>query len=304
MTDVNVVSDNSTTAPVLRFRDAYQRIIDEVNKVPASELIPINIDIPAAVATALGAMPEIMALRSKLVALPDFDIARLDKLETYTLAIGHAHTRWLGASTPAESLEQISQDATVKRELLLSDAVALAKRNMVDGQRLKELKGPIGFKNLSFDLFNLADMLRSNWSAISGKSALQLAELDQAEVLADRLITAVGLREQGPAVVAETAESRQRAFALFVSAYDQVRRAVSYLRWNEDDVDNIVPSLYAGRTTGRKKTSTEVKPPIATTPATPSAPSAPAPSPVTNGSAAVAPVRSVGLPQSEPFVGR
>ena len=255
MTDVNVVTDNPTTAPGLRFRDAYQRIIDEMNKVPASELIPINIDIPAAVATALGAMPEIMALRSKLVALPDFDIARLDKLEAYTLAIGHAHTRWLGASAPTESLEQISQEATVKRELLLSDASALAKRNMIDGQRLKELKGPIGFKNLSFDLFNLADMLRSNWTAISGKSALQLTELDQAEVLADRLITAVGLREQGPAIVAESAESRQRAFTLFVSAYDQVRRAVSYLRWNEDDVDTIVPSLYAGRNTGRARTA-------------------------------------------------
>ena len=65
MTDVNVVAQNPTAVPVLRFRDAYQRIIDEINKVPASELIPINIDIPAAVATSLGAMPEIMARFAK-----------------------------------------------------------------------------------------------------------------------------------------------------------------------------------------------------------------------------------------------
>ncbi|WP_438004954.1 hypothetical protein [Sorangium sp. So ce321] len=30
-------------------------------------------------------------------------------------------------------------------------------------------------------------------------------------------------------------------------AYDQTRRAVSYLRWNEGDAETIAPSLYKGR---------------------------------------------------------
>jgi hypothetical protein len=32
-----------------------------------------------------------------------------------------------------------------------------------------------------------------------------------------------------------------------VHAYDQTRRAVIYLRWNEGDADTIAPSLYKGR---------------------------------------------------------
>ncbi|WP_437293039.1 hypothetical protein [Sorangium sp. So ce426] len=30
-------------------------------------------------------------------------------------------------------------------------------------------------------------------------------------------------------------------------AYDQTRRAIAYLRWNEGDADTIAPSLYKGR---------------------------------------------------------
>jgi len=64
-------------------------------------------------------------------------------------------------------------------------------------------------------------MMRNSLPAISGKTALTAVELDRAETLADRILTAVGLREQGPAVVAATGDIRQRAFSLFISAYDQ-----------------------------------------------------------------------------------
>jgi hypothetical protein len=39
-----------------------------------------------------------------------------------------------------------------------------------------------------------------------GKTASQLKELDHAETLADRILTTVGQREQGPAVVAASTE--------------------------------------------------------------------------------------------------
>lgn len=38
-----------------------------------------------------------------------------------------------------------------------------------------------------------------------------------------------------------------RAYSLFVRAYDQCRRAVSYLRWEEGDADDEPPSLFANR---------------------------------------------------------
>jgi hypothetical protein len=44
---------------------------------------------------------------------------------------------------------------------------------------------------------------------------------------------------------------------LFANAYDQVRRAITFLNWKEDDLDELAPSLYAGRNNSniRKKDS-------------------------------------------------
>src|SRR5690349_8898244 len=141
-------TSSQSTDQVPRFRDAYESLLTEIKAVPASELIPINVDIPTAVTTALGSLPEIRALRARIAAeMPQFDIARFDKLEAYTLAMGHAHALYMGASTPLESLDQISDEATRLREVLYSDAAALAQRNLLDGSRLSELKGAHGFRN-------------------------------------------------------------------------------------------------------------------------------------------------------------
>ncbi len=291
MTDPTTPATQESEVP--RFRAAYQQLIVEIRALPTSDVIPINIDIPTAVTTALGAMPEIRALRPRMAAeMPQFDIARFDKLEAYTLAAGHAHALWLAASAPTESIDELSQAATASRTLLLSDASALATRGIIDGQRLKDLKGPNSLRNLAFDLFALAAILRDNWTKIEGKTALQLVELEKAETLADRLLTAVGLREQGPAIIAASAENRQKAFTLFVKAYDHARRAVSFLRWDEDDVDTIAPSLYAGRGTGHRK---NVPPPAPTPPA-------PAPTPATTpANVSRVEASAPGLPGSEPF---
>jgi hypothetical protein len=139
--------------------------------------------------------------------------------------------------------------------LLLSDATALAKRGVLDAQKLRELKGGPGYKNIAFDLLTLVAMFRDKWSVLEGKTLIQPKELKDAQMLADRLISAVGEREQTPAQAIE-AERRQRAFSLFVKAYDQARRAISYLRWEQGDVDSIAPSLYSGR--GNVKRRAEV----------------------------------------------
>ena len=42
---------------------------------------------------------------------------------------------------------------------------------------------------------------------------------------------------------------------LVLNAYGQARRAVSFLRWEENDVDRYVPSLWSGRGKRRSKRS-------------------------------------------------
>jgi hypothetical protein len=239
--------------------------------------------------------PQIMS------TMQQFDIARFDKLEAYTLAVGYANSLYLAASQPSESIEKLADEGSTLRDLLVAEATTLAQRRLIDGQRLKDLKGANGYRNLATDLFTLAAMVRDVWPSLGGKTSLVLAELDLAETLGDRLLTAVGQREQGPAVVATSAENRQRAFTLFIKAYDNVRRVLTFLRWPEDDVEEIAPSLY-GKPTRRKSSDATV--PAAPAAAKPGAAPAAEQVQAAIANASVKPPVGVGLPGSDPFLPR
>src|SRR4051795_4426479 len=71
---------------------AYDRVLGEMRRLPTSKLVTMNLHVPTIVATALGALPRIRALRPRVVNdLPNLDLTRFDKLETYARALVYAH---------------------------------------------------------------------------------------------------------------------------------------------------------------------------------------------------------------------
>jgi hypothetical protein len=273
-------------------------VLPEIDALPVSELVTINIDVPTAVTSALGAWPKISTLRSELATrLPDFDIALLDKLQAYARATAHTHALYMAASSPA-GLQELGEKVAKLREVLCSDAAALSKRGLLDGQRLKELKGPPGYKNMAFDLLTLTAMFSEKWSTLEGKMPLQAKELREAETLADDLISAVGRRERASTQATAASDRRQRAFTLLTSAYDQARRAITYLRWNEGDAELIAPSLYAGRGNSRRHVSVRSELPATGQPPFPQ-PQAPAEVSVSSAGSVHAPI---GRPDANPFL--
>lgn len=295
------MTDSTNSNP--HHRSAFKRVQPEALALAPSELTIVNIDIPTAVTMAIGKLPGLLALREQILRdLPSFDIAALDQLETYTLATAHAHALYLAASAPPEALARLTEEGEQIRQTLYSDAVALANRGLISGDRLGEFKAAVGYKNLAFDLLGLAALLRERWEQIAGKTALQLSELDRAELLGEELVKAIASRDKGQAAASEVTQQRLRTFTLFVRAYDQVRRAVGYLRWNEADVESVVPSLYAGRN-ARKKTEEVVpvasagSPGDAKEPAKSAEPTGAARKPEVKQAEEVAP----GMPGSSPF---
>ena len=244
---------NHALPSLTRFRDAYERVLPELEALPEAAVLGINIDVPRAVTTALGALKNIAGQREAIArALPEVDLGQVDKLETYALAAGHAHAAFMAASTVLPMKELAAQAMRV-RQLLCSDAVALANRGLIDGRRLSALKGAQGHRNLAFDLLALAALFRERWGEVGSKTALEVSELDAAEALADQLVSRLNARKLPAPLLAAAAEQRRRAFTLFVSAYDEVRRAISFLRWKQGDVESIAPSLYAGRSSGGRE---------------------------------------------------
>jgi hypothetical protein len=298
--------------------DAYQRLLPELQALEPDELMQVNLEISSAVSTVLGVLPGLRGLRPDIEkSLPDFDLGTFDKLEAYTLALAHANMQYQIATAPPDDLQPVASEGTSLRSALYADVTALAQRGFVDTNKLKDLKGPNGYKNLAGDLLILAGILRENWPKFAGKCATDPTEIERATKLGQHLLRVLGLREQAPILIADATEQRVRAFTLFREAYDQARRAATYLRWNQDDADKIAPSLYAGRSNGRRKAGDA----DSQTPATDAAHTAPAqtssaassanspttgqtpapnqPSPTVASSAKPA----VGMPGSDPFLG-
>lgn len=245
------IPETSTAAaevvvPKLRFRAALEKVKPEAALVDPTKLASINLDIPTAVIATIRSFRTITLHRDDVVRnLPTFPIDRLDMLETYALAAGQAHAQYVLATGEVESIPTLSADLTKMRDVLLADVHVLGKRELIDVSRIELLKGPNGFKNLAFDVMSIASLLRDHWLEIEGKTGLTIAELDAAETLADRLATAIAFRDEGGA--SDAVDLRHRTFTLFINAFDEVRRALTYLRWHVGDLEKIAPSLYQGR---------------------------------------------------------
>jgi hypothetical protein len=229
---------------------AFEQIEPEFVKVEPHELVQININIPTAVSIALGALPNVTPLRPSIVKdLPNHPVRLLDKLESYALAAWYAHLLTLPAGSPSNPIRPLLDEAIDLRAALLSDADALARRNLLDPEVVQDIRAGQGNVDIANDLVALSAVFTMRWAAIEGKTAATPEEIKRAGDLGPMLLAALGVREIGsePVPVGDAADQRMRAFALFVRAYDSVRRAVAYLRWEEGDAEAIAPSLYRGR---------------------------------------------------------
>ena len=74
-----------------------------------------------------------------------------------------------------------------------------------------------------------------------------------AQLQAERVLDAVTQRLLVDKEIAEASRLRRAAFTSFARAYEEVRRALKFLRHEEDDADAIVPSLYSVSVGRRRK---------------------------------------------------
>lgn len=279
-----------------RFKGAYDIMLPDIMKVQREDFAQMAVDVPAVVTMTLGAASGIEKLRAQCEKeLPGVGLAPFDEIETLALALGYAHSRHRAAALPALPVQELSERVIAVRDTLMGDWAPYARRGWMDGERIRNLKGPIGYKNQAFDVLTLVAMGRDAWPRIEGKTAITAVELDEAEMLADQLLTAVGERNQLPARSAPSAAIRRAAFTLFARAYDELRRLAIYLRWHDRDADAFVPPL----TGGRKRRGGETAEELEEGSVIPHAPAVQAPAepePTKSGSNV-----AVGMPGSDPF---
>jgi hypothetical protein len=245
-TTYNVFASNVDNEPAKE--ESYKKILPAILAFPPQEVLRINLDIAQIIQKALGSLPEIIAQRAAIVEnIPKFDPRNIDHLEDLTLALSHCDAEYLTTCESPDDLPGLAKEAYALRETLYGDATSLARRGLVNPGGLKRYSGQIGYSHVVQDLKILVCFLNKAWPLIQGKCLIQQSEIDHADRLSTRMERLAGLRANSPAAIAASADQRARAFTLFVNAYDQVRRAIQYVRWEEGDADDIAPSLYAGK---------------------------------------------------------
>ncbi len=217
---------------------------DELLAIDASELDVIDLDIESIAATALAALPRIRAHRSEVEssfapAVAAERVARHDQLETRTLAMAEAHRRWdeLDEVGTRQRADLIWTCRGLRTELLEEVRPLLASGHITPSE-IRSLRRTNEPRDAALDLTLLAAVLHDHRA--------RLLDLAECQRVAGALITALDVH--GPQAVAMRAATdlRRRAFTSFVRLWDELRRDFTYVRWETEDEDTIVPPLWPG----------------------------------------------------------
>ncbi len=242
----------------VRGKDAYERVKEDWATLDASRLRQVNLDIPTATRTILGALPALQALREQLTQeLPSFDLQQLDDLEDGVVALLYVQARYVMATRPADDLVALYDSARGLRRRLRLDAKALAERGLFDARKLEALTGRTGHINVGLDLQSLSHELEAVWPQISDHCAIRREELEAATQMGTRLLRVVGVRKQPSAALKSLAEERQRGFTVVIQAWEAMRAAVRYLRRAQRDAHRLAPNLYTGKPRRAKPSAPE-----------------------------------------------
>jgi hypothetical protein len=238
-------------------REAFAWALTASGALPAKALAPLNVDIKLAPITVLGALPRILPFRARLAALAEFELDCLDTLAWHARATMHAEAQYMGVSNGPARVAALARQVRAWRLLMLQDMTVMVTRGLLPAKKQAQLKVQAGYLEMSYLLLALVQVYRAEWAKLKGHTTLREHELDEAESSAEQLSFAFATRAERDKALRAANEQRQRNFTLLAHAYDQVRRGLQYLRWNEGDVDEIAPSLYRGRGGSRRQAKAE-----------------------------------------------
>ncbi len=287
-------SRTGAPAPVITTAQAaaaFAKVQSQLGKLKEEELAPLTVDIQKVAGTVLGLVPRFREFQDEIAEnLPTLSPTLADDIETRALGAWYAQMLF-SAPRGEEVFKQMLEEATTLREALLVSAGPLVYKGLLEKEKIDGIRKGQGHIDKANDLVALGELYESIWPKIQGKTAVEATEWKRALELGPSLAAAVGARQQGNSAQKTDADletQRVRAFTLLLKAYDELRRALTFLRWVEGDVDEIAPVLVKAPPKPReKKVDEKVADPAGVTPPPPAAGSGKAPAPAASPSGKV-----------------
>ncbi len=206
---------------------------------------PYGLDAFFVAAQTLWIAPRVAPYRARMLLLPEFDIVHLDRFEDLGRALRFVQTLILGRIQWSRQIPGIAAEGWRLRNQLMSYAEALSHKGLIAPELIVRLREGSGYRDLVEDLTVIIHKLRAlppNYT--SPEALVTRADLVRAQEVAHQIAVHVG--KDADADLSHTAllEERRKLGSLLLAAHGQIRRAITFLRWNEGDANTLVPSLY------------------------------------------------------------
>jgi hypothetical protein len=221
---------------------AYERVKAELEALSADELSMMNVDLVSATSIALGVAERIVAHRERMAKLPEFNIRYVDGLNDYAKAAWFVYVTNLPAPEPGDGAQLLNEVVELRAKMLMWAAPLVGAGNF-DAAAIARIKDGAGNKDAAGDLVALVGLYRARWEDVKSICGVTEQDLTRGAEIGPAVFAMLSRREFQAASVSDGSLRVRRAWTLLDRAYNQCRRALSFLRFDEEDTDTLAPSL-------------------------------------------------------------
>lgn len=219
----------------------------EIRAVSRDDIRHQSLDPLTAISTIFGALPRIEKYAEDIAKLPLLKHSWITSVAGLASAVLYLDNARNSTTRKANEVASLAEEGSELAEAMIADVRAMMVRKVLPVDSLGEYEPGNGYRNLAHNLGMLAGLCVRHWSTIEGRSGITKDDVTRASMLNEEILKVLGERVNDNGEASQNAMLRAQAFTLLVRAYDELRRAIAFIRYHEGDVDEIVPSLYAGR---------------------------------------------------------
>lgn len=234
-------------------RTAFDALAGEMRAIPEENVVRATTDSRAVVIHSLATVPTLRTVLADASSeLRRWDPSTIDRFVQCAHALSHAQTRFLAGQ--AQNTQLFNDTLTESQRVLnvaIGDLVSMGNRGIVDRDRVERIKAAGTAREvLPERLRACAQLVREARAVAPDRVVVSERELAYIEQIADRMQAALVSRSKSMTESQRNRRDRDRIFTLFYRTYQQIRRAVDYVRFFEGDADEVFPSIFLR---GRKK---------------------------------------------------
>jgi hypothetical protein len=257
MAEKNQITGTPLFVTTPTYRSAYDGTVEVLRTLSGEAVLKKpRLDGNRAAATGEASATKLAPYLPQIVATFGEPAGRLvEQLRPAALATRQAEVEFLRAD-PSGDMSHHEAEVMKSYDLLMNDCESLVAHGFLAERDLDRARDLQGYDAKVTSLLVLVSLLREKWSTVEGHTPLTVEQIDTAELAAQRINSAIAHRDHD-AVKKPAADMRHRALVHLGMLNDEARRMMTYLRWHEGDVDEIVPSFWGDRVRKRSELADE-----------------------------------------------